>query len=393
MRDDWFDVEELLREEDRAARDRVLTWAEKRVAPVAGANWDTAHYPDALFREMAGLDVVGGSISGYGCPGLSPIGGHLIGNALARVDGSMATCHGVHSSLAMRTIATLGSEEQRQRWLPRMASMELLGAFALTEPDHGSDIVAMGTRARRDGNEFVLSGVKKWIGHGSVADVVIVWARDDDGAIGGFVVEPRQTGVDAEPVPGWSAEVLTGKTGLRAVWQAHITLDEVRVPVENRLAESHTFADTSEVLTASRAGVAWEALGYAEAAYGLTASYVLDREQFGEPIGGFQLVQDKLAKMLADLTGLRLYCLRLGQIEEAGRLTMEKAALAKMQAAATARRMLADARELFGGNGILLTHDIARFHADIEAVYTYEGADAVQALIVGRAVTGISAFS
>ena len=390
MRDDWLAVEDLLTDEERDVRDRVRAWADDRVRPVANDLWERAEFPADLFREMADLGVVGGTIEGHGCPGLSATGAHLVGYALASVDGSMSTSHGVHSSLAMRSIAVLGSDEQRERWLPAMARMERLGAFALTEPDHGSGVVDLATHARRDGDHWVLTGAKKWIGHGTVADVVVVWARDDDGRIGGFVVDHG----DADgTLDGWDARIIAGKTGLRSVWQAEITLDGVCVPADNRLAESDTFSDTSTILTASRAGVAWETLGYAEAAYELVSDYVLDREQFGQPIGSFQLVQDKLARMLAQLTSLRLLCLRLGEVERRGELTMEKAALAKMHGAATARGMLADARDLFGGNGLLLEHHVARHHADVEAPFTYEGSDAVQALIVGRAITGLSAFA
>ncbi|WP_370323979.1 acyl-CoA dehydrogenase family protein [Euzebya sp.] len=391
MRDDWFDVEGLLGEEERALRDRVRTWCEDEVLGVIGDIWEAGEFPVDLFRGMADLGIVGGTIEGHGCPGLSPLAAGVVSAELARCDGSLVTFYGVQSSLAMRSIAYLGSTEQRDRWLPAMARLERLGCFALTEPDHGSDIVSMATTARRDGDHWVLDGAKRWIGNGTVADVAVVWAREDDGEVGGFVVDVdrAERGPDGG-VAGWSAERITGKVGNRAVWQGHITLDGVRIPAEDRLVDARTFADTSRVLTASRAGVAWEALGHAEAAYDLAAAYATDREQFGEPIGSFQLVQNRLAGMLAELTSLRLLCVRLAQLDE---VDLPTAALAKMQAARVARSLLADARSLLGGNGILLDHHVVRHHADIEAVFTYEGTDDVQSLIVGRGITGISAFT
>ncbi|CAN5684001.1 acyl-CoA dehydrogenase family protein [soil metagenome] len=391
MRDDWFDVEGLLSSEELDLRTRVRAWCDDVVLPEIGTYWEAGEFPLELFSGLKDLDIIGGTVDGYGCPGLSELAAGVLMSELGRCDGSLATFYGVQSSLAMRSIAYLGSEEQKQRWLPPMATLEKLGCFALTEPDHGSDIVGMGTRAKQDGDHWILDGEKKWIGNGTVADVAVVWARDDDGEVGGFIVDTDRAETDADGnVEGWTAEQITGKVGNRAVWQAHITMDAVRVPVEDRLVDADGFADTSKVLTASRAGVAWEALGHAEAAYDLATAYAVDREQFGEPIASFQLIQQRLAGMLAQLTTLRLLCVRLSQIED---LDMPTAALAKMQAARTARSMLADARATLGGNGILLEHHVARHHADIEAVYTYEGTDDVQALIVGRGITGISAFS
>jgi glutaryl-CoA dehydrogenase len=283
----------------------------------------------------------------------------------------------------MTSIALLGDEEQKQRWLPAMARMEQIGAFGLTEPEHGSDAVALETRARRDGDHWVLDGAKRWIGNASFADLVIVWARDDDGKVGGFVVE--------KGTPGYAASVMAGKTAKRAVWQAEITLDGVRVPAGNRLAHSRGFGDTARVLTATRSGVAWEAAGHALAAYEAALTYVTDREQFGTPLASFQLVQYRLAKMLAEVTTMQLLCLRLAQLTDAGEMTAGMASLAKMNNAAKARQVVADARDILGGNGILLENHVARHHADMEAVYTYEGTDAIQSLIVGREITGESA--
>src|SRR3712207_2892081 len=271
-------------------------------------------------------------------------------------------------------IALLGSEEQRERWLPEMARLEKIGAFGLTEPRHGSDAVGLETSARRDGDAYVLNGQKKWIGNGSIADYVLIWARGEDGAVGGYVVE--------KGTPGYRATVMTGKTALRAVWQAEITLDDVRVPAENRLANCHSFKDVSQVLDRTRYTVAWRALGLATASYELALAHALQREQFGQPIAGYQLVQDKLARMLAEVTSMRLLSWRLSKLADEGRMTAAMASMAKMNNCKKARAIVADARDLFGGDGILLEHHIARHHADIEAIYTFEGTDHVQALPV-----------
>jgi glutaryl-CoA dehydrogenase len=285
----------------------------------------------------------------------------------------------------MNSIAILGSEEQRRRWLPQMARMELIGAFALTEPNHGSDAVALETRARREAGGWVLDGAKRWIGNASFADVVVVWARDEDGKVGGFLV-PKGT-------DGYEASVMTGKASKRAVWQAEVTLDGVKVPFENRLEGSRSFKDTAKVLTATRFGVAWEAVGHAAAAYEAALAYVTERSQFGTPLAAFQLVQSKLAHMLAELTNMQLMMMRLSQLAAEGKMTDGMSSLAKMNNAAKARQIVADARDLMGGNGILLDNNVARHQADMEAVYTYEGTDHIQSLIVGREITGQSAFT
>ena len=238
---------------------------------------------------------------------------------------------------------------------------------------------------RRDGDAYVLDGRKRWIGNASFADVVVVWARGEDGHVGGYLVE--------KGTPGFEATVMTGKTALRAVWQADIVLDGVRVPAESRLARCESFRDVARVLTLTRYTVAWRALGVAVAAYEHALAYAREREQFGRPIASYQLVQDKLSRMVAEITGMQLLCLRLSGLVEDGRLTPGMASLAKMNHAAKARRIVADARDILGGNGILLAHHVARHHADMEAVFTFEGTDSIQSLIVGREITGIQAIA
>jgi glutaryl-CoA dehydrogenase len=266
-----------------------------------------------------------------------------------------------------------------------MARMEKIGAFALTEPAHGSDAVLLETRAHKDGDSWVLDGTKRWIGNASFADVVIVWARDDDGNVGGFLVE--------KGTPGYHAEVMTGKVAKRAVWQAEITLSGVTVPLGNRLAKARSYKDTAKVLTATRSGVAWEAIGHAAAAYEIAVAYTQQRIQFGKSLASFQIIQSKLAGMLANVTTMQLLCLRLAQLQAEGKMTDAMASLAKMNNARLAREVVAEAREMLGGNGILLEYHIARHFADIEAVFTYEGTDTIQSLIVGRDITGIGAFA
>jgi glutaryl-CoA dehydrogenase len=320
----------------------------------------------------------------------------LVSMEWARCDGSIGTFFGVHSNLAMQSIAMLGSEEQKDRWLPEMAALEKIGAFALTEPEHGSDAVRLETSAvrERSGDEraargrsdaYVLTGAKRWIGNASIADVTIVWARDEDGHVGGYLVEKE--------TPGFHALVMTGKTALRAVWQADIELHRVRVPAENRLPGCRNFRDVAEVLTRTRHTVAWRALGLALGAYEAALAYAKQREQFGRPIASYQLVQDKLGRMLAEITAMQLLCLRLSELAGDGRLTAGMASMAKMNHAAKAREIVGHARDILGGNGILLANHVARHHADMEAIFTFEGTDSIQSLIVGREITGIPALT
>jgi glutaryl-CoA dehydrogenase len=382
---DLYLVEELLSGEEREIRDRLRAFCEREVTPIINDYWERAEFPFELVPKIAALDLAGGTIQGRGCPGMSAVAAGLVSMEWARCDGSVATFFGVHSNLAMQAIDVLGSDEQRDRWLPPMARLDAIGAFALTEPDHGSDAVMLETSARLEGHEYVLDGRKRWIGNASFADVTIVWARGADGEVGGYLVE--------KGTAGFTARVMTGKTALRAVWQAEITLEAVRVPASSRLPGCASFADVARVLTATRYTVAWRALGVALGAYEAALAYAKERSQFGGPIAGYQLVQDKLSRMAAEITAMQLLCLRLSRLAEEGRLTAAMASLAKMNHAAKARQVVADARDILGGNGILLENHVARHHADIEAVFTFEGTDSIQSLIVGRELTGISALA
>jgi glutaryl-CoA dehydrogenase len=388
---DYYLLDELLTDEARAVRSRVRAFVESDVLPVINDYWDRAEFPWPLVSKLAGLGIVGSTIEGYGCPGLSRLASGMVTLEMSRGDGSVNTFLGVQSGLAMGSINLLGSEEQKQRWLPAMATLDLIGAFALTEPDHGSDSVGLETTVRRDGDSWVLNGHKRWIGNASIADVVVVWARDtEDDRVKAIVVEKNPDGTYPD---GYTAEVITGKIGKRAVWQPDVTLEDVRVPADNKLAEAHSFRDASRVLTATRGGAAWEALGHAVAAYEIALDYAQHREQFGRPIAGFQLVQHQLAGMLAEITSMQLYCFRMAQLQEQGRWTGPMASLAKMNHARKARQICLDARDILGGNGLLLDYHVARHLTDMEVVHTYEGTDSIQALLVGRDITGISAIT
>ena len=383
---DFFSVRDQFTSEQWSRFTAARKFVDSEVIPAAAGYWERAEVPWPLVRRLPELDVVGEEIEGYGCPGMSPLACGLVTMELHRGDGSLGVILGVHSGLAMRSIALCGSDEQKQRWLPAMARMDLLGAFALTEPDHGSDSVALETTAEPDGDRWLLTGRKRWIGLGTLADLVVVWARDTTtGQVGGFVVERGS--------PGYQASVIEGKASLRSVWQADITLDKVAVPAANRLPGARSFKDTGRVLAATRSTCAWAALGHATAAYDTALRYALSRRQFGKPLAGFQIIQQRLVTMLADLTAMQLYCMQIGRLAEAGRLTPTVAGLAKMHNTRKARAIAADARDMLGGNGILLDNHAIRHMADLEAIHTFEGTETMQSLIVGRDITGISAFA
>jgi glutaryl-CoA dehydrogenase len=383
---DFYALELLLDEEDRTLLHRVRAFMEKEVQPVINHYWTRARFPHELLPGLAELGIAGLPYAGYGCPGRDRLLDGMVAMELARTDPSIATFFGVHGGLAMGSIYLCGSEEQKQRWLPAMARMELLGAFGLTEPEVGSGASrGLATTARRDGDTWVLAGHKKWIGNASFADLTVIWARDvDDGQVKGFVVEAG--------TPGFATEKMEDKIALRVVQNALITLEDVRVPETNRLQAATSFRDTAEVLKMTRAGVAWMAVGCARGAYEHALAYATEREQFGRPIGGFQLVQDLLVRMLANITASACLCARLSQLQAAGLARDEHASLAKAFCTARMRESVGWARELLGGNGILLEHHVGRFVADAEAIYSYEGTREINTLIVGRAITGLSAF-
>jgi glutaryl-CoA dehydrogenase len=382
---DFFRLDDLLSDEELALRERVREFCMHEVRPVINDYWERAEFPFPLLEGYARLGIAGGTIRGWGCPGLGQLAAGMVAKELAMADGSFSTFHGVHSGLAMTSLALLGSDEQRADWLPRMARVEAIGAFGLTEPTHGSDAVSLETRAERIPGGYRITGRKRWIGNATFADVIVLWARDDEGDVGAFLVE-RGT-------PGLAPHLITGKAAKRASWQAEVELAGACVPESARLPGATGFADATRVLTSCRPLVAWGALGHAEAAYEAALAHATEREQFGRPLAGFQLVQYRLAGMLAEVTSLQALLTRMSQLAEAGALTEGMASLAKMTAASRARGVVADARDILGGDGILLERDVARHQGDAEVVFTVEGTDSVQALIVGREITGLAAFT
>jgi len=383
---DFYQIRSLLPSEDQAVLARARAFMQAEVAPIIEDYWSRAEFPFQIIPGMRALNVAGLPYTGYGCPGRSSLLDGLLAMEIARVDCSIATFLGVHSGLAMGSIYLCGSDEQKQHWLPPMARMEKIGAFGLTEPEVGSGAAGgLTTTARRSGDQWILTGQKKWIGNATFADVTVIWARDvADNQVNGFLVEKGTS--------GFRAEKMEGKIALRVVQNALITLDECRVPETHRLQRARSFRDTAAVLRMTRAGVAWQAVGCAMGAYELALDYARRRQQFGRPIAGFQLVQDLLVRMLGNVTAAQCMALRLSQVQDAGELSDEQASLAKAFCTVRARETVGWARELFAGNGILLEHHVGRFVADAEAIYSYEGTREINSLIVGRAITGLSAF-
>ncbi|MEV4470876.1 acyl-CoA dehydrogenase family protein [Nonomuraea sp. NPDC049504] len=383
---DFYQFESLLADDERRMLLRVREFLNDKVVPIANDCWVRAEFPIDLVKGYAELGVAGLALPE--CPGSKPSGllSGFLALEMAHADPSMATFFGVHTGLAMRSIAACGSREQRERWLPAMSRMEQIGAFALTEPEGGSDVAGgMRTTARREGDTWVLDGAKRWIGNGTFADLIVVWAKDvEDGQVKGFVVE--------KGTPGFTATKIENKMALRTVQNADITLRGCRVPESHRLAGASSFRDTAKILRRTRSGVAWQAVGIMIAAYEIALRYAGEREQFGRPIAAFQLVQDLLVKMLGNATACLGMVVRLARMQDDGVYRDEHSALAKAYCTSRMREVVGWARELLAGNGIILDYDIARFVADAEAIYSYEGTREINTLIVGRAVTGHGAF-
>lgn len=380
-----------LSEEDAGYRERARAFALDEVAPIIDDYWDRADYPLHLVRRLGELDLLRDGVSMEGRPEMSRLAAGLVNAELSRVDGSVSTILGVQGGLALRSIVDCGSPEQIAKWADRMADGTLPGAFALTEPTHGSDSVGLETSAVKVEGGWVLNGEKKWIGNGSLGPakgleaLTVVWARDEQGNVRGFAV-PQ----DSE---GYSAETITGKLALRAIWQAHITMRNVFVPEENLLPGANSFKDTSAVLFATRLSVAWGAVGSAMGAYEAAVAYAKQRKQFGRPLAASQIVNERLARMQSELVQMQLLVKHCVDLEDAGRLTGAQASLAKFTCTRGVRSIAANARDLLGGNGILIKNRAARIFADVEALHTYEGTETVQALLIGRSITGNSTFA
>ncbi|WP_416445380.1 acyl-CoA dehydrogenase family protein [Leeuwenhoekiella sp. A16] len=383
---DFYNLSLKLTPEEREIQLKVRRFMEDEIKPIANKYWNKAEFPHQIIPKLAELDVCGIAYKGYGCPNQSFLMEGILAVEMARVDVSISTFFGVHSGLAMGSIYLCGSEEQKQEWLPKMQRFEKIGAFGLTEPEVGSAVAGgLGTTCRQEGEEWVLNGQKKWIGNATFSDITIIWARDEvSDRVKGFIVRKEN--------PGFKAEKIEDKMALRTVQNALITLTDCRVPESDRLQNANSFKDTAKVLQMTRAGVAWQAVGCARGAYESALKYTKKREQFGRPIASFQLIQNHLVEMLSNLTAMQTLCFRLSEMQDAGILTDEHASLAKVFCSLRTRDVVSRAREVMGGNGILLEYDVARFVADAEAIYSYEGTKEINSLIVGRAITGYSAF-
>src|SRR5215467_2483298 len=385
---DFYQFAATLGTDELAILKRVRAFMETKVAPIINKYWVEDAFPFELLPAFKELNVGGLGIQGYGCAGGTQLAFGLVMMEMARFDASIATFFGVHSGLAMGSIALVGSEEQKQEWLPPMARMEKIGCFGLTEPLVGSGTGGgLTTTAKREGDTWILNGQKRWIGNAPWCDISIVWARDvADNQVKGFIVENKTT-------PGFSVEKMQNKLALKVVQNGQITMADCRVPDANRLQGGKgTFRDPALVLRGTRHGVGWEITGAQMGAYENALRYAQERLQFGKPIASFQLIQELLAKMLANIVACQCMLFRSVQLETEGKLTDVQAAIVKAFCTTRARETVAWARELLGGNGILVDYNVARFFADTEAIYSYEGTYQMQNLIVGKAITGFSAF-
>lgn len=383
---DFYGFGTLLTDEEQKTLAAVREFCRTDLAPIALDAWIDAEFPHAIVPRFGELGLAALPYDDLDGPAARRILTGFVSLVLAHTDPSFNSFHGVHSGLAMGSIDICGSDEQRCRWLPAMARFEQIGAFGLIEPDGGSDVAGgLTTTARRDGDTWVLDGQKRWIGNGTFADLVVVWARDvADDSVKGFVVHGDN--------PGMSSERIERKIALRTVQNAELTLAGCEVPEDDRLQRAESFADTNEVLRRTRGGVAWGATGTMMAAYENALAYAKKREQFGRPIAGFQLVQDLLVRMLGNVTASLGMAVRLAAMQDDGTARDEHAALAKEYTTTAMRETVAMARQVVGGNGIVLDHGVAKYFADAEALYSFEGTREINTLVVGRAVTGHSAF-
>lgn len=378
---DLMHVIDLLPTEERARYLEIREFLQTRIRAASIDYWNREEFPFGLLADMAKF-----GLGGLQTDGSSKLFKGLMYTEIARADVSLSALVGIHNELIVGMIDELGSPEQKRKWLPGLEAFTQLGAFALTEPDHGSDIAGgLSTTARRDGGEWVINGAKRWIGAGTIADFALVWARDlADGHIKGFIVETD--------LPGYSATKISNKIGLRIMQNADIVLDEVRVPLENLLPGATEFSRANDLLRDSRAWVGWQAAGIQLAAFDIARSYALERKQFGKELARFQLVQQQLADILGNANASLSMMVELARIQEAGKLEMVQAAMCKATTTRLARSSVAMGRSLLGGNGITTDYEMAKLFGDAEILYTYEGSYEINSMIVARAVTGKSAF-
>ena len=383
---DYFLMKEQLMPEEAKILKDVREFGEEHVLPIVNSYWQRGEFPFELIPKIAAMNIVGDhNMREHGSRAMTAVGAGLVMMELSRIDTSVATFFAVHLGLAMQSINLLGSEEQKRRYLPAMARLEKIGAFALTEPDHGSDSVGLETTARREGNEWVINGRKRWPGNAVWCDYIVVYARDvADKQVKAFVVEKDN--------PGYKATKIQGKMSLRITQNADIILSDCRVSEDSRLQNCNSFKDCAKVLMGTRNTVAWASLGNAVAAYEISLTYAQRRIQFGRPIAKSQLIQSRLVDMLGDVTAMQLYCIRLGRLIDDGKLEETRAALAKYYCSTKAREVCRVARDVLGGNGITLDFHVIRHMCDMESLVTYEGTAEIQSLLVGRDITGLSAF-
>lgn len=382
---DYYQFDDLLTPEEQAIRMKVRECAEKEVAPIMTKYWEKAEFPFHVVPKLGALHIAGGSIKGYGCPGLSITANAVATAELARVDASCSTFILVHSSLGMLTIALCGSEEQKQKYLPSLAELDTVACWALTEPDYGSDASSLRTTATKVAGGWILEGQKRWIGNSTFADVLVVFARNTDtNQINGFIVKKDS--------PGLQATKIENKIGLRIVQNGDILLKKVFVPDEDRLPGVNSFQDTNKVLAVSRVMVAWQPIGIAMGVYDMCHRYLQERKQFGAPLAAFQINQQKLVQMLGNIQAMILIGWRLCKLYESGKMTPGHASLGKSWITLRARETLSLGRELLGGNGILADFLVAKAFCDLEPIYTYEGTYDINTLVTGREVTNIASF-
>ncbi|WP_295123021.1 acyl-CoA dehydrogenase family protein [uncultured Leifsonia sp.] len=383
---DFYGFENLLTEREKDFLANLRSRLEGEIKPIVNEYWERAEFPHQIIDVLHGAGTIGLGFAETAPFENSAVFRGWVALELARVDASVSTYVGVQNGLALGAVGVCGSAEQRAEWLPKLASGEVLGAFGLTEPDSGSDSAqGLRTVATRDGDDWILNGSKRWIGNATFSDITIIWAKSaEDGQVKGFIV-PTST-------PGYTATKIEGKQSLRIVQNADITLENVRVPESLRLQNADSFRDTAAVLRLTRAEVAWAAVGVAVGAYEAALRYAKERVQFGKPIAKHQLIQDLLVKSVGDITASIALCTRVSQMLDDDEQRDEHSALAKAFATARMRETVARCRELMGGNGIVIDYDVARFFADAEALYSYEGTREMNTLIVGRAITGEAAF-
>ena len=381
---DYYGIDELLTEEQRMMRDAVRDWVEAKFLPVVNQHHRDGTFPTELAKDLGEMGVFGATLKGYGCAGLDNVAYGLIMQELERGDSGLRSFASVQSGLVMYPIYAYGSDAQKERWLPRLQSGASLGCFGLTEPDHGSDPGSMKTRAVKKGDEYVLNGTKLWITNGSVADVAVVWAKGEDGEIGGYLVE-RGT-------PGYSTLDIHGKFSMRASITSELAFADCKIPLANKLPGVKGLKGPLSCLSQARYGIAWGAIGAAMGCYDWSLQYAQQRVQFNKPIGSFQLVQQKLVWMITEITKAQLLCLRLGQLKDAGKARPQQISMAKMNNVQMALDSARLARDILGAAGIVDEHPIIRHMMNLETVNTYEGTHDIHTLIVGRDITGLDAF-